>query len=105
MLNIFRAGPLFHTDPELSALRAQLSKRAVIVAYILFGIWLITDLLMRYFIPSSVHDSILFNLVSAILLGIVAAIALRLIHLGNTPLAGHVLASSFLIFALFILFF
>jgi len=105
VFNIFRAGPLFHTDPELRAERAQLSKRAVIVAYILFGIWLLADLLMRYFIPSSVPDSILFNLVSAILLGIVAAIALRLIHLGNTPLAGHVLASSFLIFALFILFF
>ena len=49
MLDIFRAGPLFHTDPELSALRAQLSKRAVIVVYVLFGILLLTDLLIQQF--------------------------------------------------------
>ncbi len=105
MFNIFRTGPRLHTDPELNALRAQLSKRAVIVVYVLFGVWLLADLFIRQFVPSSAPDSILFNLVSAILLGIVAAIALRLIHLGSTPLAGHVLASSFLMFALIILFF
>ncbi len=105
MLNIFRAGPLFHTDPELSALRAQLSKHAVIVVYVLFVIWLLADLLIQQFGPSSAANSILFDLVAAIVLGVVAAIALRLIHLGNTSLAGHILANSFLVFALIILFF
>ena len=105
MLNIFRSGPLFHTDPELGALRAQLSKRAVVVVYVVFGIWLLTDLLVRQFIPSSAPDSLLFDLVAAILLGIVGVIALRLIHLGNTSRAGYLLANSFLVFALIILFF
>ena len=105
MLNIFRAGPLFHTDPELSALRAQLSKRAVIVVYVLFGVLLLTDLLIQQFSPSSAPDSLLFDLVAAIVLGVVAVIALRLIHLGNISLAGHILANSFLVFALIILFF
>jgi diguanylate cyclase (GGDEF)-like protein len=105
VLNIFRSGPLFHTDPELGALRAQLSKRAVVVVYVVFGIWLLTDLLVRQFIPSSAPDSLLFDLVAAILLGIVGVIALRLIHLGNTSRAGYLLANSFLVFALIILFF
>jgi len=66
---------------------------------------MLADLLIGHFIPSSAPDNRLFNLVSAILLGIVAIIALRLIQLGNTPLAGHVLAISFLAFGLIILFF
>lgn len=105
MLNIFRSDPLAHTDPELRALRAQLSKRAVIVVYVMFGIWLLTDLLVRQFIPSSTPYGLLFDLVAAILLGIVGAIALRLIQLGNTSRAGYLLANSFLVFALIILFF
>ncbi|MGB2895501.1 MAG: GGDEF domain-containing protein [Anaerolineales bacterium] len=105
MFNIFRTGPRLHTDPELNALRVQLSKRAVIIVYVLFGIWLLADLFIRKFIPSSAPDSLLFDLVSATLLGIVAAIALRLIRLGNTSLAGYILANSFLVFALIILFF
>ncbi len=105
MLNIFRSDPLAHTDPELRALRAQLSKRAVIVVYVMFGIWLLTDLLVRQFIPSSIPYSLLFDLVAAILLGIVGVIALRLIQLGNTSRAGYLLANSFLVFALIILFF
>ena len=105
MLNIFRSGPLAHTDPELRALRAQLSKRAVIVVYVIFGIWLLTDLLIRQFIPSSAPYSLLFDLAAAILLGIVGVIALRLIQLGNTSRAGYLLANSFLVFALIILFF
>jgi len=105
VLNIFRSGPLAHTDPELRALRAQLSKRAVIVVYVIFGIWLLTDLLIRQFIPSSAPYSLLFDLAAAILLGIVGVIALRLIQLGNTSRAGYLLANSFLVFALIILFF
>ncbi len=105
MLNILRSGPLLHTDPELRALRAQLSKRAVIVVYVMLGVWLLTDLLVRQFIPSSAPDSLLFDLVAAVLLGIVGVIALRLIHLGNTSRAGYLLANSFLAFALIILFF
>ncbi|NOR90676.1 MAG: diguanylate cyclase, partial [Anaerolineales bacterium] len=105
MLNIFRSDPLAHTDPELRALRAQLSKRAVIVVYVMFGIWLLTDLLVRQFIPSSAPYSLLFDLVAAILLGIVGVIALRLIQLGNTSRAGYLLANSFLVFALIVLFF
>ena len=105
MFNIFRAGPIFHTDPELSALRARLLNRTVIVVYALFGIWLLADLLFRLFLPNSATGSLLFDLISAILLGIVAAIALRLIRLGNTSLAGHILANSFLVFSLIILFF
>ena len=105
MLNILRSGPLLHTDPELRALRAQLSKRAVIVVYAMLGVWLLTDLLVRQFIPSSAPDSLLFDLVAAVLLGIVGVIALRLIHLGNTSRAGYLLANSFLAFALIILFF
>lgn len=105
MLNILRSGPLLHTDPELRALRAQLSKRAVIVVYVMLGVWLLTDLLVRQFIPSSAPDSLLFDLVAAVLLGIVGVIALRLIHLGNTSRAGFLLANSFLAFALIILFF
>ena len=105
MLNIFRPDPQAHTDPELRALRAQLSKRAVIVVYVMFGIWLLTDLLVQQFIPSSTPDVLLFDLVAAILLGIVGVIALRLIQLGNTSRAGYLLANSFLVFALIILFF
>jgi diguanylate cyclase (GGDEF)-like protein len=105
VLNIFRSGPLAHTDPELRALHAQLSKRAVIVVYGIFGIWLFTDLIIRHFLPSSAADSLLFDLVAAILLGIVGAIALRLINLGNTSRAGYLLANSFLVLALIILFF
>ena len=105
MLNIFRPDPLAHTDPELRALRAQLSKRAVIVVYVMFGIWLLTDLLVRQFILSSAPGSLLFDLVAAVLLGIVGVIALRLIQLGNTSRAGYLLANSFLVFALIILFF
>jgi diguanylate cyclase (GGDEF)-like protein len=105
VLNILRSGPLLHTDPELRALRAQLSKRAVIVVYVMLGVWLLTDLLVRQFIPSSAPDSLLFDLVAAVLLGIVGVIALRLIHLGNTSRAGYLLANSFLAFALIILFF
>jgi len=105
VLNIFRPDPLAHTDPELRALRAQLSRRAVIVVYVMFGIWLLTDLLVRQFIPSSAPDVLLFDLVAAILLGIVGVIALRLIQLGNTSRAGYLLANSFLVFALIILFF
>lgn len=105
MVNIFRADPLFQIDPELSALRTQLSKRAAIFVYVIFGIWLVTDLLIRQFIPSSAPNNLLFDLAAAIVLGIMGAVALRLIHLGNTSLAGHILANTFLAFALIILFF
>jgi diguanylate cyclase (GGDEF)-like protein len=105
VLNIFRAGPRLQSDPELGALRSRLSKQALILAFVLFGIWLLVDLIIRRIFPSSSSGTFLFDLVAAIILGICGTYALHLIRMGNIALAGLVLASAFLIFAMSLLYF
>lgn len=104
MLNIFRAGPQLHIDPELSALRAQLSRQALILAYFLFGLWLLAGVVLRRFFLMSAASPLLFDLVAATLLGICGAYAFFLIRMGNTALAGYILASAFLIFSIILMF-
>lgn len=100
MLQRIRTGPSLQTDPELRAYRSLASRRAIRVIFILLALWLLVDVLSFATGTLASPSNLTFDILAILVIGLLAAIAWQLTHWGNTFLAGHVLATGFLSFAL-----
>jgi diguanylate cyclase (GGDEF)-like protein len=95
-----RTGPSLQTDPELRAYRSLASRRAIRVIFILLAVWLVVDIISFATGELASPSNLTFDLLAMIVIGLLAAIAWQLTLWGNTFLAGHLLATGFLAFAL-----
>lgn len=100
MLQGLRTGPTLQTDPELRAYRSLASRRAIRVIYAFLAVWFVLDVVSVTTGALIAPDNLTFDLLSILLISILTALAWRLTHWGNTFLAGHILATGILSFAL-----
>jgi diguanylate cyclase (GGDEF)-like protein len=99
LLQALRTGPTLQTDPELRAYRSLASRRAIRFIYILLGLWFVVDVASLVAGARAEPVNLTFDLLAMLIISLLAAIAWKLTHWGNTFLAGHLLASGFLSFA------
>jgi diguanylate cyclase (GGDEF)-like protein len=100
LLQRLRTGPSLQTDPELRAYRSLASRRAIRVIFILLAVWLVVDIVSFATGALASPSNLTFDLLAMIVIGLLAAIAWQLTLWGNTFLAGHLLSTGFIAFAL-----
>jgi diguanylate cyclase (GGDEF)-like protein len=100
VLQRLRTSPSLQTDPELRAYRSLASRRAIRVIFILLAVWLVVDIVSFATGALASPSNLTFDLLAMIVIGLLAAIAWQLTLWGNTFLAGHLLSTGFLAFAL-----
>jgi len=99
VLQRLRTGPTLQTDPELRAYRSLASRRAIRVICILLAVWLVLDVISVATGALTAPNNLTFDLLTILLISLIAGMAWRLTLWGNTFLAGHILATGITSFA------
>ncbi len=101
MLNRLRIGIDFRLDPELRVYRSRVARRTIAAIYVLIVIWILLDAVFFLYNDGSRSYNIVFDAVAAVSLLTLTIAAHRLNRLGNSVIAGNLLAAAFFLFAVF----
>ncbi|MGD2057693.1 MAG: diguanylate cyclase [Anaerolineales bacterium] len=101
MFNRLRTGIDFRLDPELRIYRSRLAKRAIMAIYMLIALWMLLDVFFYINSDDPRGYDIIFDFSAAIFLLTLTFVAHRFNRRGNSVIAGHLLASSLFLFAVF----
>ncbi|MEJ2010908.1 MAG: GGDEF domain-containing protein [Anaerolineales bacterium] len=99
MLERLRAVSFEHLNPELRTYRIWITQRVTIVILVLLGAWALVDLTLWTIGLQRQSTNLVFDLASILFLFFSIWITRRMANSGNTIVAGHVSAASFLLLA------
>jgi len=97
VIDHLRAALISRTDPEIRRYRARTAPTEIKVLYILLGAWLLVGIAFSQLIAIKMNFGLAVNLISILVLGLIAGFTYWLINRGDIALAGNLMASTLIV--------
>lgn len=97
MIDHLRAALISRTDPEIRRYRARTAPTEIKVLYILLGAWLLVGIAFSQLIAIKMNFGLAVNLISILVLGLIAGFMYWLVKRGDIAFAGNLMASTLIV--------
>ena len=97
MIDHLRAALISRTDPEIRRYRARTAPTEIKVLYILLGAWLLVGIAFSQLIAIKMNFGLAVNLISILVLGLIAGFTYWLVKRGDIAFAGNLMASTLIV--------
>lgn len=97
VIDHLRATLISRTDPEIRRYRALTAPAEIKILYILLGAWLLVSVAYTQLIAIKINFGLAFNLISILVLGLIAGFMYWLVNRGDITLAGNLMASTLIV--------
>ena len=97
MIDHLRAALISKTDPEIRRYRARTAPVEIKVIYILLGAWLLVGIAFSQLITIKMNFGLAVNLISILVLGLIAGFMYWLVKRGDIAFAGNLMASTLIV--------
>jgi len=97
VIDHLRAALISRTDPEIRRYRARTAPTEIKVLYILLGAWLLVGIAFSQLIAIKMNFGLAVNLISILVLGLIAGFTYWLVKRGDIAFAGNLMASTLIV--------